>query len=566
MRRAVAGAMVCAMAVGAAGLGPVVASAGSGPAAGTPNVLPLSSDIGPHPASPGEPTAAGSELLSQGYLVPDQAQYLSQQAAAAGASPSGADATAPATGLTARAATKWGGLNQAHLAPSDSTGAAGPARYIELVNAKYGIYNRTVSPPSTLATGTLQTFTGDCASCIVGDPQVIWDPGTNRFYYAALDFTAEVGGASSSNYLLLGFSKSSTPSTGSTSDWCNYTLGNSASTGFGLNLPDYPKLGDSADFWMVGWNLFDSGGNFSAAQVEAISKPTGTGTITTCPDGATGFTTGSTSLASAFTPLPAQQTDTSSTGYLIARPPSLPATSILLYSVTKGGGGAPVFSSVGSIGVSSYAVPPSAPEKGTTFKIDTSDTRFTQAVSAVDAMCHTRSGGPAVGLWTQHTVKGGAGSEVQWFEINASTAAICQSGTAAPSGRDAFDAAISPDRLVNGSTAMFGSDFVLGYDTSSSTTDPTIDMLSSVGHAASSAAVKVVGATGPYEDGFTCPPPPKGNGVCRWGDYAAATPDPNPALASSTTGEVWLTNMFNANTLASGTNDNWRTENWAARP
>jgi hypothetical protein len=323
---------------------------------------------------------------------------------------------------------------------------------------------------------------------------------------------------------------------------------------------------------MIGSNLFDSGGNYTSALVDWITKPAGTGTFSTCPDPAT-FTVGATTLANPsggapFTPVAVNQIDGSSTGYVIALPhvPSSSSISnVLMYTVTNSGGSA-AFSAATAISVGSYSIPPAAPESGSTFTLDTLDGRFTQAVGAIDPLCHTPAGGPAFAVWTQHTVAGGAGSQVRWDEINTSNNTVCQSGATTSTTLDTFNGAVSPDRLVNGTTALFGSDMVLGYNTSSATTDPTIVMASSVGHAALTAAVKIVGGAGPYTDGFTCPLAPAGQGLCRWGDYSAATPDPSTTLASGSEGQVWLTNMFNAKSSASGGKANWKTENWAARP
>ena len=45
------------------------------------------------------------------------------------------------------------------------------------------------------------------------------------------------------------------------------------------------------------------------------------------------------------------------------------------------------------------------------------------------------------------------------------------------------------------------------------------------------------------------------SGVCRWGDYAGASPDP---VAGATGGTVWMANQYN---VASTTSNNvdWRT-------
>ena len=60
--------------------------------------------------------------------------------------------------------------------------------------------------------------------------------------------------------------------------------------------------------------------------------------------------------------------------------------------------------------------PPDAPQKGSSTKIDTLDGRLLRSVSGID---------PASGkmvLWVSQAVLGGAGSQVNWYEINATPA------------------------------------------------------------------------------------------------------------------------------------------------
>src|SRR5438309_1854328 len=75
--------------------------------------------------------------------------------------------------------------------------------------------------------------------------------------------------------------------------------------------------------------------------------------------------------------------------------------------------------------VASYGRPPNAPQPSTSNRLDTLDGRLTQAVSGVDP-----AHGGAVGLWTQQTVAGGAGSQVRWYELNPASHSIFQSGAA----------------------------------------------------------------------------------------------------------------------------------------
>jgi hypothetical protein len=491
--------------------------------------------------------SAAARALRDGYLVPNLDAY--EQARTAAATRVGPPATnAPQGAAAPSAVVTWKGLANAGVTPSDSTGAIGNTRYIEAVNAKVGIYDRTAT---LINSDSLSSWWQEAGNNNF-DPQIMWDARTKRFYYAG-DSVA----SSLDNRLAFGFSKSASPNN-ATTDWCHYEVG------FGGDFPDYPKLGDSRDFSLIGVNVF-TGNSFTGSDIVAIGKPTGTSAITTCP-GAMTFSFGIgrdittwNGITPAFTPVPATEVDSNGTGYVVARPSSVPASSLTILEVTKNLDGTPNIETTGtSVSVPSYSIPLSAPQSGTNRTIDTLDTRPTQAVAAVDP-----SNGGTFTLWTQHTVRGGAGAEVRWYEINPATATLLQSGKVTSSTLFSFNGAISPDRMVNGTTKAFGSDMVLGFNTSSSTTFPTIKMVSKLAGSAQSAPVKVKGSPG-FDVDFNCA---GSTAVCRWGDYAAATPDP-AAPAGGATGVVWLSNMWNkdGSTINPSTGTAWQTWNWSANP
>ena len=126
---------------------------------------------------------------------------------------------------------EWEGVKDEGVTPSDSTGAVGPSRYVELVNLNFAIYDRSTNQ---LSTGTLNTLAGRPETDFIFDPQVIWDPQTQRFYYA-MDDTI---GNFANSLLAYGWSKTDTPT--SAADFFHFTLDYP-----GDLFPDYPKLGDS---------------------------------------------------------------------------------------------------------------------------------------------------------------------------------------------------------------------------------------------------------------------------------------------------------------------------------
>jgi hypothetical protein len=151
---------------------------------------------------------------------------------------------------------------------------------------------------------------------------------------------------------------------------------------------------------------------------------------------------------------------------------------------------------------------------------------------------------------------------VRWYEIDPVSAApvVLRSANISFSNNPTFffNAAISPDRRVDGTTTAFGNSFVIEYNVSSrvSNLGPSIVAGSSVNGGALS--FLLVKADGPYRD-FTCV---EAGSTCRWGDYSSATPDPRPTIADR--GVVWGTNQFSGGT--SPTRANWRTQIFAIKP
>ncbi|HJP65955.1 MAG TPA: hypothetical protein VKA30_06605 [Actinomycetota bacterium] len=438
----------------------------------------------------------------------------------------------------------WQGVASSNLTPPDANGAIGPNSYVETVNVKMGIYNRT---GGTIATGNLSNFHSGSPT----DPMALWDPHTQRFYFAYLN----VNNAT----MVWGFSKSANPTTVNSTSWCSYQQSFGYPTS---SIPDYPKLGQTADFLLIGVNFYPTFSSQSATEADLlwIRKPQGTGTVTTCPaqPGSGKFTDlRNTDNTIAFTPTPAIQTDPSSTGYVMTMSdiecPPICGTGTLLtvFTITSNGGNppSPVLSAPDSITVGSYQSPADADQPGTSNKLDTLDGRITHAVSGVDP----RFGVTAV--WVAHTVLAPAGAGIRWYEVDAAGGSILQSAVMANPGIDIFNAGISNDRTCTVSSCAHGSAMVLGGTGSSSSLFATIGMVSKVGAGAVSGVVVIKQST-TFDSNFSCSP-------CRWGDYGGATPDPAASLAAAT-GKVWLSQQWTAGGGFASSGD--RTQNWEATP
>ena len=491
-------------------------------------------------------------VRSHGYIpIGGDAAYqrYSAAAAAAAARLHPRASTAPASSLAPKASPSWQGVDENDLAPPDSTGAIGTKSYIEFINNQIAIYKR--SGQLVAKGGTEAVFGG--AHLDYSDPQVLWDPATNRFYLLVLNTNDDT--------FAWGFSKSNDPTIVGPASFCSYV----ADFGYGSNLPDYPKLGQTTDFLLIGANIYANPVTFLGADIDWISKFQSRRAITTCPAASTFQQGQQTAIQNAdgvtlaSTPEPGVQADPSSTGWVVAVPDSTNSgatgTELELYEVTKNPDGtANIPKSGTAVPVAQYSPPSPAPQMGSAHTIDTLDGRLTHAVAAVDP-----AHGGATALWTSHAVFGGGGSEERWYEIDVANHALFQSGAATDPNLFVFDGGVSPDRAVKARSHAFGSNMVMGFTTSSASTFPAIQMVSKIGAGPQSAFVLVQQSPGP-DDGFDCFVLQR----CRWGDYSGATPDP-AVRPTATTGKVWLSNMW-ASGAVDPINATWRTWNWGATP
>jgi hypothetical protein len=463
--------------------------------------------------------------------------------------PSGAQARAaePLSPFAPTFGASWAGISNPNVTPPDPNGAIGPSSYVEIINTNLAIYNRT---GGLIATGTLGALTGHSQSAL-SDPMTLWDPNTQRFYYNVWDTVHQT--------MAWGFSKSTAP-TSIPGSFCNYT----SSFGYAASeFPDYPKLGQSQGFLLIGVNHYPSATAPLSDRSDLlwIKKPQGSATITTCPAAST-FTSGKfTALknqdgSQSFTPVPAIADDVGENGYVVSSSDiesgTVTGTKITVTVVRPSttNPAVPTLSSVRSITVPGFNPPATkVPQRGSTRTLDPLDGRLEHAVAAVD---------PRVGhvvIWTGHTVNStGNRTEFRWYEVNPipfATPTLAASGTISSTSLYVFNGAVAPDRTVNPSGAAHGDSIVIGFSTSSSTTLPADQMVSKIGTAAVSPFV-LIHQSATADNDFSCTP------TCRWGDYGGATSDPAASL-TGTHGEVWLTNEA----VTSALNTSW---NWEGRP
>jgi hypothetical protein len=443
------------------------------------------------------------------------------------------------------------GLDDARSTPPDTSGAIGPNRYVQVVNQRAGIFRPRSGSP--VAVGPLNLLAGTAPIVKTFQPQIIWDATTDRFYYLAVSIFSSVD-----HRISFGFSRTPSPDD-LTASWCKYSIP------YGVRFPNFPVLGDNEHFLIVGSNMF--GGDpqrFVGSDITAVSKPPA-GTNCPAPDSfklAFRAPLRDTHRAYVFSPVPANQIDNNPTGYVVARPGKMPASEFWFFNVIRNATtGEPIIQDGRSVKVADYSVPPDAAQPVVTQTLDTLDGRLTQAVQAVNPQRGTSS------LWTQHTIAVGARAGVRWYEIDPApaTPTVLRRGTITFAGGFAFNAAISPDRRVQGARSAFGSNFVINYNAVSRRNNihPRIVAASSVGGGPLE-FVLVQDGVGPYKDSSCA----KAGSRCRWGAHAAASPDPRPSNDRPLLdrGSVWGTNQFSGVVNPSTNSAQWRTRVFQLSP
>ena len=462
--------------------------------------------------TPGTPT-------THPLRVKDPAAYRAGRAAAERAYGASNRRRARASATTRPMISSSAGFNEPGLdanagggaTPPDTTGAIGPSNYVELVNSEIAVYAR-----GNLATPINQldesSFLG-APSEQTCDGQIQWDQQGQRWLYAALDCAAARGGQA----LFFGWSRTANPADLTAANWCRYTIAT------GSSQEDFPKLGHDDSQIIIGTNSFpnDGSGGYAGSHIFIFDKPASGDT--SCR--AASAVTATEDIENAdFTPVPANIADSSATGYVVS---TMDPSHLTLYQVGRDGSGQNRVLGSTPVTVPQFEQPANVPQPGTSYTLDPSDTRLTQAVAATDPATGSE------GIWTQHTVAGAGGgpSVVRWYELTPGAGAPRQTGTiGGPNGTFAFNGAISPSTDGRSAVVFYnsgdGANLVDLRAQARSTDTPLGQTVGDLQLSISAAA----------DVDFTCP-----GGPCRWGDYAGASPDPTTPSLVWGTGELTTT-------------------------
>ncbi len=452
----------------------------------------------------GAAKVAGRKAGRPGPTVAAPSQYLRGTLKSGGAAPLGAGTPRTAPGPAGRApgvvVRRRGVASRGIFEPSDSTGSAGPGAYVEFTNERVAVARKR--DLRMLRRRGFDAFLGSPGGN-VADPQIQWDEQGGRWLYAAIRSKGETG------YLEYGWSQTADPGD-LRRGWCHFTVRT------GSNEPDYPKLGHSDRYLVVGANVF-KGGDFKTAALYVARKPVPgergcrSGRVAVFGTPKQPLTTADGDPA--FTPEPVNLTERSGAGYVVAADDPFVSRNelghqLMIWHVIERAGRT-VLVQNGNVAVPDYRVSPDVPQRGSSSRLDSASfaAALTQAVGRSDP-----AAGGRMAIWTQHTVRSGKRSAVRWYELLPGGRRPRQTGIVRLPGRYVFNGAVSP--------AGDGTGAALVYNSGSAQALPDVRVQRRSGAMALGrmGGEQVVARSTGARTG--CSP------SCSWGDYAAASPDP----------------------------------------
>lgn len=439
-----------------------------------------------------------------------------------------ANATAAGSGLVV----VGDGLSDPEAWPSDSTGAVGPRHYVEIINNKVGVFNK--SDFARVDVARLGSFVRAKRRVSVFDPQIVYDPVGRRWFFAAVYRRQTARGALREGFLTVAYSKSSNPSN-LKNGWCHFRIPSASPTGPYV-FDDYPKLGQSSNHLLIGSNMFDPSGvtpenptGARGSSIVAIAKPVPASRRCVKPTASRfGMPEEPLALANGHlvrTPVPANIVVPSDTGYVMNSDYALlpsgqyGSENVNIFRI-NGPGEAPSITSEALVATPQQSWPSPAPQPGGRPQLDTlRDGRLTQVVAAPLPNAPDPS---ILAVWTQHTVGNDATglSQVEWMQFGVAPAGetLIQSNLIARPDAAVFNAAISP--------TIDGLRTAIHYNISSDSIKPSIrarTRFASMPLGEFSGEFRI--RNGPT--GYRCSPVSDAQPYCRWGDYAGASPDPS---------------------------------------
>jgi hypothetical protein len=404
------------------------------------------------------------------------------------------------------------GLSQSGLVPPDTHGAIGHTQYVEVVNARVGIFNRFTN-------GQLANF-GLGSALFEGqspfDPRVLYDARYRRWVIVAT--RRSTSSVDTSRRFFVAVSRTQDATQG----FCEYTM---SFSGGGLGNGDwfdFPQLGMDLDSIIVTANVFhfltSTTDSFRFAVVTAFPKAELYNCLGTFVPMFTGL---SGTLA------PPNVLDKNGTSYILRAPGGTSSViqkfSLVSSSRNTGASRIALFGPVNITVPSHTTPPPDAPQFGTVVRLDSLDGRFQNN--------STQVGDQIVNVHTTNFV---GFATPRWYRLNTLTNTVIQSGIF-------FESGTSHDLNPHIAMSAVSNIFVTWATTNATAASHHNPRIRASGKQPADASIPAGSIIATSPTNLTSQA--NFNNVARFGDYSAVSLDPINSLTA------WGVNEWAANTF-----------------
>ena len=387
--------------------------------------------------------------------------------------------------------------------PPDCNGAVGPTNYVEFINGRFAVFDKTNAVRVQSITNLLFWRQAGVTIPIhfdVTDPRIIYDPTSQRWFAAEIDF--DTNNIVNSNHFLVAVSTTIDPA----GPWKGFAITADPSVS---STADFPTLGLDARGVYISGDMFDASGNLVSSTLISIPKTNllaaipSVANFTRFPDLA--LNTRGIILQSAIAldgTAGGNVLSTASLGVDLASGNFVTNKSLITFSVSNAAGpGTALLANPASLTVPGYTAPIDPPQPNPNLTVDDGDARFSGAVYRVNNV-----------LYAVHNTQLGSRAALRWYRISATNAVVLESGTIADPVLDLFYPSIAAS--TNGTV-------VIACNGSSSTT--FISCYATVGETIKGVTrfgnlLLLKSGAASYDDGS--------GGVSRWGDYSSTCVDP----------------------------------------
>ncbi|MGW2701051.1 hypothetical protein [Streptomyces sp. NPDC001340] len=402
--------------------------------------------------------------------------------------------------------------------PPDTTGAVGKTQFVQTVNgAGFGVFRN--SDGALVKSVSFASFFSYTAQTIF-DPRVVYDKKWNRWVISAAAFPEN-----STVQKVFWAVSTGSDATGS---FYVYTFDPPENSG---DFYDFPQLGLDQDAVIVTANIFDSSDHYVRTRAYGMAKAdvyNGLGPRFLY------F-----SLGTPGSIAPPVVEDNNASAFLVGAAPA--DSKLTLFKATGLGRSNATIVQQPNVPVTAYTVPPDARQPGTTDRLDSSDSRFSQNSTQIGNQ-----------LLNIHTVNIGGRPTPVWVQINTanSTVPAGQTGSVTESSNsDDFNASVAGSAVGGTSANPIGRMFFT-WSSTNVTAGVTHQVRVMSGGRLATDPVNVVGGNNHSQASTFYNP--STDPVERWGDYSAVTVYPSAAGACAAGNRAYVVNERQNSTTAWG--------------